>query len=107
MPALVKKHQRRIANEVEFSYLLADIAEYQQQKDEKRISLNKAERIAKREADEARALQRTNERLKRLALPTVKSVDDAPEVLSKLDPLLEEAAYITSDWLQLNRLAKK
>lgn len=107
VPALVKKHQRRIANEVEFSYLLADIAEYQQQKDEKRISLNKAERIAKREADEARALQRTNERLKRLALPTVKSVDDAPEVLSKLDPLLEEAAYITSDWLQLNRLAKK
>ena len=107
VPALAKKHQKRIANEVEFSYLLADIAEYQQQKDDKRISLNKAERIAKREADEARALQRTNERLKRLALPTVKSVDDAPEVLTKLDPLLEEAAYITSDWLQLNRLAKK
>jgi carboxyl-terminal processing protease len=107
IPVLQQKHQQRIANEVEFQYLAADIAEYQQQKDEKRVSLNKAERIAKRKSDEARALQRTNERLKRLGLPAVTSVDDAPEVLSKLDPFLEEAAQITSDWLQLNRLAKK
>ncbi|OYW96589.1 MAG: tail-specific protease, partial [Alishewanella sp. 32-51-5] len=107
IPVLQQKHQQRIANEVEFQYLAADIAEYQQQKDEKRVSLNKAERIAKRKSDEARALQRTNERLKRLELPAVTSVDDAPEVLSKLDPFLEEAAHITSDWLQLNRLAKK
>jgi carboxyl-terminal processing protease len=107
IPVLQQKHQQRIANEVEFQYLAADIAEYQQQKDEKQISLNKAERIAKRESDEAKALKRTNERLKRLKLPEVTSVDDAPEVLSKLDPFLEEAAHITADWLQLNRLAKK
>ncbi|MCC5451645.1 carboxy terminal-processing peptidase [Rheinheimera sp. UJ51] len=107
VPILQQKHQQRLAKETEFQYLLTDIAEYQQQKDEKSVSLNKAERIAKREADEARALARTNERLKRLALPAVTSVDDAPELLSKLDPFLEEAAHITVDWLQLNQVAKK
>ncbi len=106
LPVLQQKHQQRMAKEAEFQYLLSDISEYQQQKDEKRVSLNKAERIAKREADEARALARTNERLKRLNLPTVESVDDAPELLTKLDPLLEEAAHITVDWLQLNQVAK-
>ncbi|CAM5225430.1 tail-specific protease [Alishewanella longhuensis] len=88
VPLLQDKHQQRIAKETEFQYLLADIAEYQQQKDEKSVSLNKAERIAKREADKARALSRTNERLQRLGLPVVTSVDDAPELLSKLDPFL-------------------
>ncbi|MDP5035921.1 carboxy terminal-processing peptidase [Alishewanella sp. SMS8] len=107
VPILQQKHQQRLAKETEFQYLLTDIAEYQQQKDEKSVSLNKAERIAKREADEARALARTNERLKRLALPAVTSVDDAPELLSKLDPFLEEAAHITVDWIQLNQVAKK
>lgn len=106
VPVLLNKHQQRIAKEVEFQYLLADIAEYQQQKDEKSVSLNKAERIAKREADKARALARTNERLQRLGLPEVTSVDDAPELVNKLDPFLEEAAHITSDLLQLNRVAK-
>ncbi|MCB5227617.1 carboxy terminal-processing peptidase [Alishewanella sp. 16-MA] len=107
VPILQQKHQQRLAKEMEFQYLLTDIAEYQQQKDEKSVSLNKEERIAKREADEARALARTNERLKRLALPAVTSVDDAPELLSKLDPFLEEAAHITVDWIQLNQVAKK
>ncbi|GGW58401.1 carboxy terminal-processing peptidase [Alishewanella tabrizica] len=107
LPALQAKHAQRIAKETEFQYLLTDIAEYQLQKDEKSISLNKAERIAKREADKALALTRTNARLKRLGLPEVTSIDDAPELLTKLDPFLEEAAHITVDWLQLNRVAKK
>lgn len=107
LPSLTARHQQRIAKEVEFQYLLTDIAEYQQQKDEQRVSLNKAERIAKREADQAKALQRTNERLKRLSLPVVTSVDDAPEIISKLDPFLEETALITQDWLQHGHLAKQ
>lgn len=106
VPLLLEKHQQRIAKEMEFKYLMSDIAEYQQYKDEKSVSLNKAERIAKREKDEARALNRTNERLQRLGLPVVTSVDDAPELLTKLDPFLEEAAHITSDLLQHNRVAK-
>lgn len=106
LPFLLEKHQQRIAKEIEFTYLMSDIAEYQQYKDEKSVSLNKAERIAKREKDETRALNRTNERLQRLGLPVVTSVDDAPDVLTKLDPFLEEAAHITSDLLQHNRVAK-
>lgn len=107
LPSLQKQHEQRIAKEVEFQYLMADITEYQQQKNEKSVSLNKTERLAKREADQARALSRANERLKRLGLPEVSSVDDAPEILSKLDPFLEEAAHITSDWIQMNRVAKQ
>ena len=54
-----------------------------------------------------RELQRLNERLARLKLPAVKSVDDAPEVLEKLDPLLEETVLITADLVLSSKIAKK
>lgn len=107
LPSLQQKHEQRIAKEVEFQYLLTDIAEYKQHKDDKTISLKQSERMAQRETDQAKALARTNERLKRLAMPEVKSVDDAPEILTKLDPFLEEAAHITSDWIQQDQLVRQ
>ena len=63
--------------------------------------------MAKKDELVAKELARTNERLARLKLPTVKKVEDAPETLEKLDPFLEEAALITSDLIMSNRLAKK
>jgi len=107
LPVLTEKHQARIAAEPEFNFLLQDIADYQKEKDQKTISLNEKERLAKKEELAAKELARTNERLVRLKLPAVKKVEDAPETLEKLDPFLEEAALITADLIMSNRLAKK
>ncbi|WP_306521192.1 carboxy terminal-processing peptidase [Rheinheimera sp.] len=107
LPLLMEKHQQRIKKEPEFNFLMQDIAEYQKEKDVKTVSLNEKERLAKKDELAARELARTNERLARLKLPVVKKADDAPEVLEKLDPFLEEAALITSDLIMSSKLAKK
>lgn len=107
IPLLTEKHQKRIATEPEFIFLLQDIAEYQREKDVKTISLNEKERLAKKDEMAAKELARVNERLVRLKLPMVKKVEDATETLEKLDPFLEEAALITSDLISSSRLAKK
>lgn len=107
LPILLEKHQQRIAKEPEFKFLLADIAEYQREKDVKTVSLNEKERLAKKDELAARELARTNERLARLKLPAVKKAEDAPEVLEKLDPFLEETALITADLIMSSKLAKK
>ncbi len=107
IPLLTEKHQQRISKEQEFSYLMQDIALYKQEKDEKTVSLNEKVRLAKKDELTVKDLARTNERLARLKLPLVKKADDAPEVLSKLDPFLEEAVLITSDLVQTSKLVKK
>ncbi len=107
LPQLQAKHQKRIAEEVEFKYLNDDIALYNQEKDKKTVSLNEKERLAKKDSETARELKRLNERLARLKLPAVKTVEDAPEVLEKLDPLLEETVLITQDLVMSSKIAKK
>ena len=46
-------------------------------------------------------------RLARLKLPAVKSIEDAPEAVEKLDPLLEETVLITQDLVMDSKVAKK
>ncbi|MEO2279281.1 carboxy terminal-processing peptidase [Pseudoalteromonas pernae] len=103
---LNKVHDKRVATEPEFSYVMQDIKTYQEEKDRQYISLNEKDRLAKKDELEALALKRTNERLARLGLEPVESVDDAPEVLEDFDPFLEEAALITQDYIKYGRLAK-
>lgn len=107
VPVLLEKHQQRISKETEFAYLLSDIDDYQQRQTEKTVSLKEALRISERDKDKAEQLARVNERLTRFELEKVESVDDAPELISELDPFLEEAASITADLLMVSRLAKK
>lgn len=107
LPVLQQKHQERFSKETEYKYLMDDIALYNKEKDEKTISLNEQERLKKKDENTARDLKRVNERLARLKLPAVKNLDDLPEVLEKLDPLLEETAQITVDLLSLGHLAKR
>tara|TARA_R110002126_G_scaffold38993_23_gene116076 strand:+ start:4561 stop:6585 length:2025 start_codon:yes stop_codon:yes gene_type:complete len=107
VPLLYEKHQKRISKETEFSYLMADIEDYQQQQDDKTISLKESERLTEREEEKAQQLSRVNERLSRLELEKVTTVDDAPEIISELDPFLEEAANITVDLMTSSQLAKK
>ncbi|BBN81810.1 tail-specific protease [Pseudoalteromonas sp. A25] len=103
---LQSKHKSRIQSEPEFRYVYDDIARYKEQKDDKKISLVEAERLKERSEAEKRSLARNNERLKRLGMEPVENLDDLPEVLSELDPYLEEAALITQDLISFGRLAK-
>ncbi|WP_105189840.1 carboxy terminal-processing peptidase [Pseudoalteromonas sp. T1lg48] len=100
------EHDKRIAKEPEFGYVMQDIATYKEEKDRKFISLNEKERLSERDEREQLALQRTNERLARLGLDKVTDIDDAPEVLDDFDPYLEEAALITQDFIKQGRLVK-
>jgi len=103
---LNEKHALRVAQEPEFNYVLTDIARYNEEKDKNFISLVESQRLKDREASEQRSLVRTNERLKRLGLKSIEDLDDVPDVISELDPYLEEAALITQDLIQYGRLAK-
>ncbi|MBS3796561.1 carboxy terminal-processing peptidase [Pseudoalteromonas sp. BDTF-M6] len=103
---LNSEHDKRIAKEPEFGYVMQDIATYKEEKDRKFISLNEKERLSERDEREQLALQRTNERLARLGLDKVADIDDAPEVLDDFDPYLEEAALITQDFIRQGRLVK-
>lgn len=107
LPVLLQRHQGRIATNPEFAYLADDIEEYRRQRDEKSVSLVKAERLQQREEREQRQLARTNARLALLGKEPVENLDDLPEILNELDPLLEETVLITADFLQLGRYAKQ
>ncbi len=107
IPVLRQKHLLRIAEEREFQLLAEDIAEYKREKDVKTISLNEKERIAKRDEQAAKDLARVNERLLRLKLPLIKKIEDAPEILEKIDPFLEETALITADLLMAGKIASQ
>jgi carboxyl-terminal processing protease len=100
------KHNSRIQNEPEFNYVYDDIARYKAQKDDKKISLMESERLKERDESEQRSLARTNARLKRLGLEEIKDLDDVPDIISELDPYLEEAALITQDLISFGRIAK-
>lgn len=104
---LEKQHEVRIKSEPEFGYVFNDITLYNEEKDCKTISLVEADRIKEKDEGEARALVRTNERLKRLGKDPVENLDDIPEVIEELDPFLEEAALITQDYINYGRIAKK
>ncbi|MBD1581398.1 carboxy terminal-processing peptidase [Pseudoalteromonas sp. S16_S37] len=103
---LKAKHESRVKKEPEFKYVYDDIVRYKEQNDDKKISLVEAERLKERDEAEKRSLARNNERLKRLGMEPVDNLDDLPEVLSELDPYLEEAALITQDLISFGRLAK-
>ncbi|WP_448548717.1 carboxy terminal-processing peptidase [Thalassotalea fusca] len=100
-------HKERIKDNVEFNYLLDDIAEYKAEKDDISISLNYEKRKAKREKSKAKRLKRANERLAMLGKEPVKSLDDLPEELEELDPFLDETAKITLDYVSLGKVAQK
>ncbi len=100
-------HKQRIVTNPEFAYLNEDIQYYKEHKDRKAVSLNYDERKKEREENKQKRLDRANKRLIAMGKETIKSVDDIPEELSELDPLLDETANITFDLLDVGRLAKK
>ncbi|MGM8892164.1 carboxy terminal-processing peptidase, partial [Psychrobacter sp. 1Y1] len=66
------KHKDRIQSDVEFSYIFQDIAEFKENHDDKTVSLVKTERLAEREANDKKQLDRANDRLVREGQEKVK-----------------------------------
>lgn len=62
LPLLKEKHEARVAQDKEFQYLREDIAEFNRQREQTRISLNQAERRKEREVQAARIKARALER---------------------------------------------
>jgi carboxyl-terminal processing protease len=69
LPALQKRHVARTKLDKEFEYLNEDIAEFKQQREKNKVSLNQTERRAERKLHEARdqAREAQREKEKRLA----------------------------------------
>ncbi|QBG34701.1 carboxy terminal-processing peptidase [Litorilituus sediminis] len=104
---LTSLYQQRIKENQEFKYLLEDIETYKAEKDDKTISLNLAERKAKREQRKAKRLKRVNEQLAKLGKEKISDLDDLDDELDELDPFLDETARITFDLISLGKVAKK
>ncbi len=94
---VLTQYLERIQKNPEFAYLNEDIVRYQSEKDENTISLVESERLAEQEERKQRSLIRANERLARMGLEPVTSLEDLPEALETLDPFKQEAANITFD----------
>ncbi|WOT03784.1 carboxy terminal-processing peptidase [Shewanella youngdeokensis] len=103
---LDSKHKQRIKSDVEFGYIFKDIEEYKKSHDDKTVSLLKSERLAEREDNDKKQLDRVNERRVREGLDVVKSLDDIEDKAEKTDAFLDEAAYITLDLVDVDKLAK-
>ncbi|WP_299788872.1 carboxy terminal-processing peptidase [uncultured Shewanella sp.] len=107
---LTVKHDARIKQDVEFSYIYQDIAEFKAHHDEKTVSLVESERIAEREANDKKQLARLNERRISQGLKAVKSLDEETETdedeLVTPDAFRDETVYITLDMVDIERVAK-
>ena len=104
--SLETKHLNRIKDSVEFAYINQDIADFKKHHKERTVSLVESERIASREADEKKVLDRTNERLVANGLAPVKSMDDIKDDAELPDAFLDETAYITLDMADVQKLAQ-
>ncbi|GGW88491.1 carboxy terminal-processing peptidase [Alteromonas halophila] len=102
---LTAKHNKRIMQDPEFGYIQEDIKEYKKEKDKKFVSLVKSQRLEEKKEAEQEELSRTNERLARLGMEKVETMDDLPEDLEDLDPFLDEAANITYDMIETGKYA--
>lgn len=105
VPQLRAMQEKRVVKDPEYQYLLEDIAEYNQRKKEKTVTLNEAERKAEREQFDRKELARENARRKLKGLAPLSKLPETPEADSTAtdrDVRLTEAVNILSDmiWLQ-------
>lgn len=97
-PALLNKHEQRIAKDSEFQYIAQDIERFNALKDKRNIvSLNFAQREKENQEDEALRLSRLNARLKHDGKPAIKKLDDLPKDYQEPDPYLDETVNIALD----------
>lgn len=105
---LNEKHQQRIKSDIEFNFILEDIAELNELRKQKQISLNIDERRAQLEADKQKKLDRENARRKLAGKPPLKAIDENTKLIEVKDSRLYEAAHVVGDLIAVqsaNKLA--
>lgn len=102
MPALTQQHNRRAANDAEYSAFLNDLAEVKTARERRSVSLNLETRRAERTAERAAQLARENARRRARGLAPVESLEAlAADSSEGRDVLLQESAEILTDALTL------
>lgn len=113
IPKLIASHNSRISKDKDFQYLQEDITEYKNQLDKNLISLNEAQRIKEREAQDKRLASRektsdspTNDALHDDGLQVNERNLNRELEIEKIrknskDILLNEAANVLSDEISL------
>ncbi|NRD74029.1 carboxy terminal-processing peptidase [Shewanella sp. VB17] len=110
---LDEMHKVRIKQDVEFSYIYQDIAEFKVHHNEKTISLVESERINEREANDKKQLERLNKRRVSQGFAALKSLDnddedtsDKEDEVKTPDAFLDETVSITLDLVDIEQVAK-
>jgi carboxyl-terminal processing protease len=103
LSALRLKSKKRTAKNPEFQYLREDIERYKHQTEKNAISLQEAKRKLERDQQEARRLERINERRKAKGLKPLKKGDEIPKDEEDPDALLDESSNILADLIALSR----
>lgn len=94
---LSNKHQQRIKNDLEFSFIDQDIARYKKEKDDTSVSLNLSVRQKELDDIDAEKLDRINLRRTSHGKSAYVSLDEVPKDYSAPDAYLDEAVSITLD----------
>mgnify|MGYP005837692309 FL=1 len=102
IPELIKKHNQRTENDPDFQYLIDQIKEYRESRNQTMVSLNEEVRRKQKEADEERKFQRENELRKRKGLKLLDKGEIPDDKLDNTDYILNESAKILSDYITLS-----
>lgn len=102
IPQLRQKSEVRRNKSDEFDYLLEDIQEYRESRNQKYVSLNEEVRKKQQEEKEEKRFQRENERRKKQGLKLLEKGETITEEAKHKDALLDESARILADYIALN-----
>lgn len=102
MPELLKRHNLRTQNDPDFQYLVDQIKEYRESKNQTIVSLNEEVRRKQKEADEEKKFQRENELRKKKGLKLLDKGEIPDEKLDNTDYILNESAKILTDYIMLS-----
>jgi carboxyl-terminal processing protease len=94
--------EKRRKNDPEFQYLLDDIKEYKETKNQMYISLNEEVRKQKKEAEDEMEFQRENERRQRKGLKLLDKGEVPEKSEDESDIFLTETAMIVTDMINLS-----
>lgn len=97
--SLTKKHQQRIAHDMEFGFIAQDIAKYQKEKDNNKLSLNEAVREKESEEADKQKLERINLRQKAKGEKPYATLEVVPKDYEVPDAYLDESVSIMVDIL--------
>jgi carboxyl-terminal processing protease len=121
LPQLVTHHQQRVKKDPDFVYLQAQLAMAEEQRKQRRLSLNEEVRKLERTQEKTRALAIENQRRSAKGQEPLKELADAPvedladpidagaaaaeeeDAEQQPDPLLTEAAHVLVDALPIYR----